>query len=93
MLDIIEPTSAPTTANGQSKIASPANGTHIVSENGPFRPTRSWNKRHQPLNSIKGHLYRAMSKMTGVSTTDPRIPIIEPPRKSSNLQETNKKVK
>lgn len=92
MLEIIEPTIAPTTASGQSKIASPANGTHIVSENGPFRPIRSWNKRRHPLNSIKGHLYRAMSKMTGISTTEPRAPTMEAQRKSNNLQETNEKV-
>lgn len=93
MLEIIEPTSAPTTIKGQSKIATTANGMHIISENGPFRPIRSSTKRCHPLNNIKGHLYSAMSKMTGVSTTEPRIPTMEAPMKSSNLHESIKNVK
>lgn len=40
-LDIMEAATADATANGQRRMARPANGTHAVSKNGPSRPIRS----------------------------------------------------
>ena len=72
----MEAISAPTTANGQSRIARPANGTHIVSKKGPSRPLRS----------CKCFLNMASNEITGISTMKPRTPTMRAPGIYSNLQ-------
>ena len=92
MLDTMEPKTAPTTANGQRRIARPAKGTHIVSKKGPSRPMRSWNNRCHPLKSMYGLLQMAMSETSGKSKTIPREQAIIAPGRGSNLQNFNIKL-
>lgn len=49
-------------------IASPANGTHTVSKNGPSLPTRSSNSLFHPLYNIYGDFQRAIAVIKGTST-------------------------
>ena len=84
-LEMMEARKAPKTANGQRRIARPANGTQAVSRKGPSLPTRSSISRFHPLKSITGNLYKAITVNIIPSTKSPHAEATTAPGISSTL--------